>query len=73
MKEKKESLSTTEILEQPYITAKDLQKIIPQLGYIRALEYIDSIRAEMAEKGFFVPNGRTKVALTKLVKKKFGL
>lgn len=71
MKEK--SLSTTEILEQPYITARDLQKIIPKLGYIRALEYIDIVRSEMAEKGFFVPDGRTKVALTKLVKKKFGL
>lgn len=73
MKEKKESLSTTEILEQPYITARDLQKIIPKLGYIRALEYIDIVRSEMEEKGLFVPDGRTKVALTKLIKKKFGL
>lgn len=72
MKEK--SLSTTEqILEQPYVTARDLQKLIPKLGYIRALEYIDIVRSEMEEKGLFVPDGRTKVALTKIVRKKFGI
>lgn len=62
-----------EILEQSYITAKDLQILIPNLGYTTALSYIDDIREEMEEKGYFVPKGKTKVALTKLVKKKYGL
>ena len=62
-----------EILNQSYITAKDLMIIIPKLSYVRALKYIDDFREEMKEKGYFVPEGRTKVALTKLVKKKFGL
>ena len=61
------------ILERSYITAKDLMIIIPKLSYQRALKYIDDIRNEMREKNYFVPEGRTKVALTKLVKKKFGL
>ncbi len=61
------------ILNQSYITAKDLMIIIPKLSYVRALKYIDDFREEMKEKGYFVPEGRTKVALTKLVKKKFGL
>lgn len=61
------------ILNQSYITAKDLMIIIPKLSYIRALQYIEDIRNEMKEKHYFVPEGRTKVALTKLVKKKFGL
>lgn len=62
-----------EILNQSYLTAKDLMVIIPKLSYQRALKYIDDIRLEMKEKGYFVPEGKTKVALTKLVKKKFGL
>lgn len=62
-----------EILNKSYITAKDLMIIIPKLSYVRALKYIEEFRVEMAEKGYFVPEGRTKVALTKLVKKKFGL
>lgn len=62
-----------EILNQSYITAKDLMVIIPRLSYKRALKYITDFRTEMQEKGYFVPEGRTKVALTKLVKKKFGL
>lgn len=62
-----------EILDQEYITARDIQKIIPKLGYIKALSYIDELREEMKEKNYFVPEGRTKVALTKLFKKKFGI
>lgn len=62
-----------EILNQSYLTAKDLMVIIPKLSYKRALKYIDDFREEMEQKGYFVPEGRTKVALTKLVKKKFGL
>ena len=62
-----------EILKQQYITAKDMQQIIPSLNYLRALKYIDELRIEMKKKGYFVPEGRTKVALTKLFKKKFGI
>jgi len=61
-----------EILNQKYITAKDIQKIIP-VGYARALSYIEELREEMKEKNYFVPDGRTKVALTKLFIKKFGI
>lgn len=60
------------IVEQDYLTARDLMKIIPKLSYIKALEYIDNAREEMKNKGYFVPDGRTKVALTKIIRKKFG-
>lgn len=71
---KEEKIKTVEeILQQPYLTAKDLTIIIPKLGYVRALKYIDDVREEMKEKNYFVPDGKTKVALTKLLKKKFGL
>ncbi len=65
--------TSEEILKQQFITAKDMQQIIPSLNYIRALKYIDELRIEMKNKGYFVPEGRTKVALTKLFKKKFGI
>lgn len=65
--------TTKEILDQQYITALDMQQIIPSLSYPRALKYIDELRIEMEKKGYFVPEGRTKVALTKMFKKKFGI
>ena len=61
-----------EIKKQTYITARDLKILIPSLGYVRALKYIDELRKEMAEQGYFVPEGKTKVALTKVARKKFG-
>ena len=61
------------ILEQQYISAYDLQVIIPHLAYNKALKYIEMFRDEMKEKNYFVPEGKTKVALTKLVKKKLGI
>ena len=65
--------TTKEILDQQYITALDMQQIIPSLSYPRALKYIDELRIEMKNRGYFVPDGRTKVALTKMFKKKFGI
>lgn len=62
-----------EILDQQYITATDMQQLIPKLSYPRALKYIEELRFEMKQKGYFVPEGRTKVALTKIFKKKFGI
>lgn len=65
--------TTKEILEQQYLTAKDLMIIIPKLSYARALKYIEDAREDMENKNYFVPEGKTKVALTKIIKKKFGL
>ena len=65
-------VDTKKIIEQDYLTARDLMKIIPKLSYIKELKYIDNAREEMKNKGYFVPDGRTKVALTKIIRKKFG-
>lgn len=62
-----------EILEQSYITAQDLKILIPELGINRCVEYIKMIREEMKEKGYFVPDSKQYLALTKLVRKKFGI
>ena len=38
----------------------------------QALSEASDAREEMKNKGYFVPDGRTKVALTKIIRKKFG-
>lgn len=61
-----------EILEQLYLSAYDLKELMPTLSYMKALSYIKGAREEMREKNIFVPNGKTKIALTKIIRKKFG-
>ena len=72
MKNKVPDKTKEEILEQLYLSAYDLQAIIPTMSYSTALECIKSIREEMKEKNLFVPPGQTKLALTKIIRKKFG-
>lgn len=62
-----------EILNQLYITAQDLKILIPKLGINKCREFIDKIQEEMKEKNYFIPDSKPKLALTKLVKKRFGL
>ena len=71
-KEKSPSKTQKEILDQLYLTAYDLKQLIPNMSYNRALTYIKDTRKEMKEKKYFVPEGKTQVALTKLIRKKFG-
>ncbi len=61
-----------QILEQLYITADDLQVLIPEISYSKALKYIKEAREEMEEKKYVIPGERPMLALTKLVRKKFG-
>lgn len=62
-----------EILDQLYISAQDLKILIPKLGINKCREFIDEIQQEMKDKNYYVPDGKPKLALTKLAKKKFGL
>ncbi len=61
-----------EILDQLYISAGDLKILIPEITYATALKYIKDVREEMKNKNIFLPVSKTKLALTKLVRKKFG-
>lgn len=61
-----------EILDQLYLSADDLNVLIPEITYATALKYIKEIREEMEEKGYYLPHGKTKIALTKIIRKKFG-
>lgn len=69
-----ETIKTVEeVLAQPYVNAYDLKIINPYMSYSEALSYIKKKRQEMQEKNYFVPKGKTKVALTKLVRKDMGV
>lgn len=61
-----------EILDQLYISPQDLKILIPSLGINKCTEYIKDVRVEMQDKGYFVPQSRPLLALTKIVKKRCG-
>jgi hypothetical protein len=62
-----------EILEQLYISPKDIKTLVPSLGMEICREFIDLARNEMKEKGYFVPETKPKLAITKIVKKMIGI
>ena len=55
-----------------YITAKELQEMTG-IGYQSAMKVIDRVREQMKEKGYYIPNSKSKVALRWLVKKELGI
>ena len=61
-----------EVLDQMYITASDLKILMPTMSIAKCRMYIEQIRLEMEQKNFFVPQTKPWLALTKLVRKKFG-
>ena len=65
--------TSKEILEQQYLSAYDLKKIIPNMSYSNALDYIKQIRTKMKEADYYVPKGKTKIALTWMIKKDLGI
>lgn len=70
---KQEIKDPSTVLNQYYLSAHDLTIIIPNLKIERARIYIQEAQKEMEKKGIFIPKSRPKVALTKIIKKKFGL
>ena len=61
-----------EILQQDYMSAKDLKILIPSLGINKCVQYIKAVQIEMMNKNYFIPETKECLALTKLVRKKFG-
>lgn len=62
-----------EILEQQYLSANDLTVVIPTMSYLSALDYIKRIREKMKEENYFIPKGKTLIALTWMIKKDLGI
>lgn len=65
--------TTKEILDQQYMSANDLILVIPTMSYSSALEYIKRIRSMMKDKNYYVPHGKTLIALTWMIKKDLGI
>ena len=61
-----------EILDQTYLSAIDLKVIMPHIGLNKCRKYIEETIEEMKVKKLYVPEGKTKIALTKMLRKKFG-
>lgn len=55
-----------------YINAKELQEMTG-LGYQSAMKVIKNAREIMKEKGYFIPQSKTIIALTWIVKKELGI
>ena len=62
-----------EVLEQPYMSPDDLKILMPSVGIKVCRNYINEIRYDMEQKGYYVPQSTPRLALTKMVKKKLGL
>ena len=56
-----------------YVSAKDLQELIPNLTYDNAIKIINQAREIMKEKNYLIPITRPKVALTKIVYEILGI
>lgn len=65
--------NSSEILEQVYVSADDLEILMPSASYKQRLTLIKEIRDEMKERNLFVPGGKTLLASTKILKKKCGI
>ncbi len=67
------SKTKEEILNQLYISSKDLKILIPTYGIDKCRTIIKEVRDEMHEKKYYVPISKPKLALTRLVRKKLGI
>jgi len=56
-----------------YLTAQDLQQMIPNLTYANAIKYINDARKIMQERNYLIPIARPKVALTSIVFEMLGI
>mgnify|MGYP001624599812 CR=1 FL=1 len=73
MKKEEKTKTKEEILNQPYMSPQDLRILMPTVGMNVCRDYINEVRYEMEQKGYYVPKTTPRIALTKLVRKKLGL
>lgn len=59
-------------MNQTYLSAKDLQDHL-HISYKASMQIITETQKEMKEKGYLIPNTKTKLALGWMVKKRIGL
>lgn len=60
-----------EILKQKYMNPQDLKIVIPDMSLKECRKRIDELRTQMYLEGYYVPDGKVKIALTEFVERKF--
>ena len=66
-------MTKEEVLNSEYMGAKELKVLMPQIGINGCRTIIDKVREIMKQKNYYVPQGRTHIALTNEVKKYLGI
>lgn len=66
-------MTKEEVLNSQYISAKELKILMPQIGINGCRNIIVEAREKMVEKGYYIPKGKTLIALTSEVKKMLGI
>jgi len=56
-----------------YMSAKDIQELIPGIGYKKALEIINQVQEKMKKEGYLIPGCKKKIALTWMIKRELGI
>lgn len=59
-----------QILNQEYLTAKDIKTLIPEWGINAIRKFMDLILEEMEEKNYYIIKTKQKLVATELVRKK---
>lgn len=68
---KRKQKTSEEVLKEKYMSPQDLKIVIPTMSLKKCREEIDDLRKAMAYDGYYVPDGKVKIALTEYVKKRF--
>ena len=61
------------LYDRPYISAKELRALIPQMSIKTARSIITECRQEMEQRNEFLIQGKTKIAPTDMVLKKLNI
>lgn len=62
--------SREEILKQDYMSCKDLKMLIPDLGINAIHNFMNEVKQQMIEEGYYIIPSRKLLVATKLVRKK---
>lgn len=62
---------TEDILKQKYMNPQDLKVVIPDMSLKECRNKINELRVQMKLEGYYVPEGKVKIALTEFVERKF--
>ena len=66
-------MTREDILNQDYLSAKDIKKLVPEWGVNSIAKFVTQVQEDMKERKLFIPQSKSKLVLTRLVMQKLGL